>query len=81
MPLYEYRCPKCADRFEELVFNDALPSCPKCGCPKPERLLSCVCLHRSAPSRAGQAVPYPSGGGGGGGGCAGCSAGSCAGCK
>ena len=81
MPIYEYRCPKCSTEFEELVFGDAIPKCPACGSQKSERLLSCACLHTSAPSRAGQAVQSPSYGSRGGGGCCGCSASSCAGCK
>ncbi len=79
MPIYEYACPKCDREFEELVFGDAVPACPHCGCERPERKLSCACLHMPAPSRVGQTVSYPSGGSRGG--CAGCSAGSCAGCK
>ena len=79
MPIYEYKCPKCANEFEELVFGDDIPECPKCGCAKPDRLLSRVCLHMPATSRAGQTVTYPSSKGGSG--CGGCTASSCAGCK
>ena len=93
MPIYEYRCPKCRNEFEELIFGDEIPECPTCGCPESERLLSCACLHMPAPSRVGQVMPYGPGrgmgiGGGcgmGGGsrksGCGGCTASSCAGCK
>ncbi len=32
MPLYEYACPHCGNRFEELMrVNDPAPACPKCG--------------------------------------------------
>ena len=32
MPFYEYRCPHCNHRFEELVdFDESDPECPKCG--------------------------------------------------
>lgn len=79
MPIYEYTCPKCEGEFEELVFGDDIPACPKCGCIKPVRRMSCACLHMPGPSRIGQTVSMPSGGGRSG--CAGCSAGSCAGCK
>lgn len=59
MPIYEYRCPDCSREFEELVFGNEVPECPKCGGNKSERLLSCACLHMPAPSRAGQTVTFP----------------------
>ena len=32
MPLYEYRCSKCDNLFEELQAFDAdMPVCPRCG--------------------------------------------------
>ena len=42
MPLFEYRCAKCKDVFEELVFGEPKEGvpCPKCGSAKTERLLS-----------------------------------------
>ena len=80
MPIYEYRCSKCANEFEELVFGDDAPECPVCGCPESERLLSLACLHMPAPSRVGQTVTYPSSRKRGGG-CGGCTASSCGGCK
>ena len=41
MPIYEYRCLSCDERFEELVRrpDDAAP-CPQCGGAEVERLLS-----------------------------------------
>jgi putative FmdB family regulatory protein len=41
MPLYEYRCEACGNRFEKIVkFSDPpLEACPKCG-GKVEKLLS-----------------------------------------
>lgn len=78
MPIYEYKCTQCATEFEELVFGEETPTCPKCGDLKTERLMSCACLHMPAPSRVGQTVTFPSSGRSG---CAGCSASSCAGCK
>ena len=42
MPVYEFRCRSCAAVFEELVRVDELPTCPACGAPDPERLLSQV---------------------------------------
>jgi putative FmdB family regulatory protein len=41
MPIYEYRCASCSERFEELVRrpDDAI-ACPECGGVEAERLLS-----------------------------------------
>ncbi|MEA2383970.1 MAG: hypothetical protein QOH72_3941 [Solirubrobacteraceae bacterium] len=41
MPIYEYRCTACDERFEELVRNpDVTVPCPSCGDAAAERLLS-----------------------------------------
>lgn len=42
MPLYEYQCESCGDRFELIQkFSDAAPeTCPKCGKGPVQRLLS-----------------------------------------
>jgi putative FmdB family regulatory protein len=41
MPIYEYRCETCAERFEELVRRPDDPvACPECGGDRAERLLS-----------------------------------------
>jgi putative FmdB family regulatory protein len=42
MPLYEYKCPKCGRRFEEIVTLSRADEvvCESCGYEKPERLMS-----------------------------------------
>jgi len=42
MPLYEYKCPECGERFEEIrPFSRADEvTCESCGYEKPERLMS-----------------------------------------
>ncbi|MFX1555442.1 MAG: zinc ribbon domain-containing protein [Promethearchaeota archaeon] len=43
MPIYEYECRKCKERFEVLqrINDDATaPQCPKCGANKAKRVLS-----------------------------------------
>ena len=40
MPLYEYVCRKCSRQFEELIFGDAVPTCPSCQSKDLERVLS-----------------------------------------
>ena len=44
MPIYEYKCEKCDNCFEKLVFgNDKEPvSCPECKATDVQRLLSCT---------------------------------------
>ena len=42
MPIYEYRCEKCEERFEEFLSSSTNPAppCPKCSSTSVERLLS-----------------------------------------
>jgi putative FmdB family regulatory protein len=42
MPIYEYRCSACKERFEELVSASAAtaPPCPACGAGGAKRLFS-----------------------------------------
>jgi putative FmdB family regulatory protein len=43
MPIYEFECDKCGNRFEELVSSSApAPSCPSCGSIRTARRLSPV---------------------------------------
>lgn len=46
MPLYEYQCPKCGNKFEILrgiTQSTDDVKCPRCGAEKPEKLVSSVC--------------------------------------
>lgn len=40
VPLYDFRCRSCQERFEARSAVDELPDCPKCGATDTERLLS-----------------------------------------
>jgi putative FmdB family regulatory protein len=42
MPVYEYRCEACAERFEEYLRASTAPAppCPACGSEQVERLFS-----------------------------------------
>jgi putative FmdB family regulatory protein len=42
MPLYEFRCSACGEKFEEIVSSSLSQDvvCPECGEGKPERLMS-----------------------------------------
>jgi len=43
MPIYEYQCPQCENKFEvrQSIGEDGSKlTCPKCGTPNPRRLFS-----------------------------------------
>jgi len=40
MPIYEYQCRDCGQRFEYLVRGDDLPECPTCGGKNLEKQIS-----------------------------------------
>jgi len=43
MPIYEFECEECGNRFEELVPGEtAEVACPSCGSPRARRLMSPV---------------------------------------
>jgi putative FmdB family regulatory protein len=44
MPVYEYRCEKCEERYEEYLSTSDKPTppCPNCGSAKVTRLLSMI---------------------------------------
>ena len=80
MPIYEYRCTKCGNDFEEIVgANDPAPSCPSCHSERTEKLLSKAsfrtgsgaCCESGACDSASACAPS---------GCGGCSGGNCATC-
>ena len=56
MPLYEYRCRKCSNRFEALVFGAKRPACPKCESRSLEKLLSAFAVG----SKEGNGASSPS---------------------
>ena len=57
MPIYEYRCASCAERFEQLVRSaDAAVACPTCGGADVDRLLST--FSRVGSSAAAPRVDY-----------------------
>ena len=43
MPIYEFECQRCGERFEELTASGATaPACPSCGANETRRLFSAV---------------------------------------
>ena len=74
MPLYEFRCNKCNQDFEDLIPADARAKCPHCGSADTEKLMS-VCVRSGRGGADAYAGDYS-----GGGGCGSCSGGNCASC-
>ncbi|WP_430699111.1 FmdB family zinc ribbon protein [Rubrivivax gelatinosus] len=62
MPIYEYACQDCGQRFETLVRSDTVPACPQCQSTSLEKQLSVFAAGKAAPEAA-PAAPSP---------CAGC---------
>jgi len=51
MPIYEYECTKCDERFElrrSIADSDSEIRCPKCGAEKPRRVLSVFAMSSSS---------------------------------
>ena len=40
MPIYEYECRACGNRFEQLIIHSTTPECPSCQGRNLERLVS-----------------------------------------
>jgi putative FmdB family regulatory protein len=40
MPVYDFKCEQCGERFEELVPYGEQPPCPRCGAPEAQRLIT-----------------------------------------
>ncbi|UCF79753.1 MAG: zinc ribbon domain-containing protein [Candidatus Eiseniibacteriota bacterium] len=73
MPIYEFRCGSCGERFEKLcsVGKDKGVRCPACGGQKSERLFSLFGVRSSSKSASGS---------GAGSSCSTCSGGTCSTC-
>ena len=72
MPLYEYVCESCHEKFEQLVPSfRSQATCPKCGSHEAEKLLSTFAMSHGGGSGEAPRMPAMAGGGGGccGGGC------------
>jgi putative FmdB family regulatory protein len=74
VPIYEYRCRACGDRFEKLVYGQAAVACPQCASGEVTRTLSLFGF------KSGSTFASSAGGGAGSGGGCGCGGGGC-GCR
>ena len=52
MPIYEYKCKKCAYRFEKLIFEKEATICPKCKSKKVEKLISVPYIGKNSKSNS-----------------------------
>ncbi len=62
MPLYEYKCGKCGEVFEQLVSpgkKDAKVQCPKCNSKTTKRQFSCFAIGSS--NAGGSSASCPTG--------------------
>ncbi|MDR2727908.1 MAG: zinc ribbon domain-containing protein [Chitinispirillales bacterium] len=76
MPIYEYKCEKCSNFFEELVTGDRdkkIP-CPVCGFSETQKLMSAI---GGISMKSGSSVPSCASGGGCGGAMSSCAGGGC----
>ena len=74
MPIYEFRCKKCNQEFEYLVFGSDKPFCPSCKSKNVSKLMSaCGFVSKGGSGETMRTSASASS-------CSGCSAGSCAGC-
>jgi putative FmdB family regulatory protein len=56
VPIYDFRCGSCGERFEALVAADApAPSCPACGADCSQRLVSQIAPPHKFGLRGGDA--------------------------
>jgi len=54
MPLYEYECDECGERFEALVSagkKDDTKTCPECGCAETKRVPSTFAMGTASSSQ------------------------------
>ena len=53
MPIYEYRCAKCGEEFQELILSrsdQAHVACKSCGSPDVTKLMSGAAVRMASPS-------------------------------
>ena len=61
MPIYEYQCTRCGEKFESLRninSDDSELKCPKCGAEHPQRVIS---MFTTSGSSGGTCAPASSG--------------------
>jgi putative FmdB family regulatory protein len=61
MPLFEYQCRSCDNRFELLVRESTKLACPKCASSELDKQLSVFAVSAPAAGGARMAAPMPCG--------------------
>lgn len=60
MPIYEYRCEKCAAQFEELVLSAGAATsvkCRQCNSSRVTKLMAAFAVHGGGPSQTAEPGP------------------------
>lgn len=57
MPIYEFQCKGCSERFETLVRSSDIPACPKCESEELQKLISAHAIGTGAPDTACGSAP------------------------
>jgi putative FmdB family regulatory protein len=64
MPLFEYKCEQCGEKFEELVTNsDEKVVCPKCGSISAQKQMSSFAAKAAGASSSFDSAPSCAGSG------------------
>ncbi len=63
MPIYEYRCESCQERFEALVYASTVVACPECGSKTVEKQFSTFAVGGTSLSGPGADCDVARGGG------------------
>ncbi len=55
MPIFEFECPRCEHRFDDLLRSSTAPNppCPKCKCVRTQRLMSTFAMGGRSSSESG----------------------------
>lgn len=72
MPIFEYKCEKCGENFEQLVLGKEVPNCPKCNTNEVKKQISlCGFFNKGEDGTIKSATPSA---------CSGCSLTNCSTC-
>ena len=63
MPMFDFECRECKERFEEIVSSDSHVVCPVCGSDEVAKLWSPFAVGRGGGSTTRSAPSFPAGGG------------------
>ncbi len=63
MPLFDFECQNCRERFEEIVFSSTTVRCPNCSDTEVKKLPSLVAIGRSRGGSSASLPSFPVGGG------------------